>query len=170
MAVQMLFDLETRTLERFPGYFFKANGTVYSERSGKRVQIYPTKTKKYDVISLSILGGGQKQFSFHVLMCEAFHGPRPQGMECRHLDGDRRNNSASNLRWGTHSQNQIDMRDHGTAYCGERHCLSKLTEREVRDIRRMAATFKEKEIAAMFNVSQSTVRHIKYKRTWKHVG
>lgn len=170
MAEQMVFDFDIRTLERFPGYFFKADGTVYSERLGKRTQIYPTKTKRYDVISLSVPGERQKQFSFHVLMCEAFHGPRPQGTECRHLDGDRRNNRASNLCWGTHSQNQIDMRIHGTAYRGEKHYLAKLTERDVLDIRQKAMTFNEKEIATMFNVSQSTVRHVKYKRTWKHVG
>lgn len=42
----------------------------------------------------------------HILVAEAFLGPRPGGMEeCRHLDGDKLNNRADNLRWGTRPGN-----------------------------------------------------------------
>jgi hypothetical protein len=46
------------------------------------------------------------------LVLEAFLGPRPEGMECRHLDGDRANCRLDNLRWGTHSENERDKRRH----------------------------------------------------------
>lgn len=39
--------------------------------------------------------------SVHVLVCEAFHGPRPPGMQVDHIDGNPSNNHASNLRWVT---------------------------------------------------------------------
>lgn len=59
----------------------------------------------------------------HVLVAEAFYGPRPVGMEVRHLDGDRRNNVASNLRWGTDSENKMDTVLHGThRYSRRTHC------------------------------------------------
>jgi hypothetical protein len=35
----------------------------------------------------------------HVIVCWVFHGPRPPGHQCDHIDGDRTNNRASNLRW-----------------------------------------------------------------------
>lgn len=50
----------------------------------------------------------------HSLVAKAFHGPRPEGLECRHLDGDRDNNRVSNLQWGTHSENRLDQIAHGT--------------------------------------------------------
>lgn len=50
----------------------------------------------------------------HFLVCEAFHGPRPPGQVTRHLDGDKLNNRASNLAWGTPSENSLDSVRHGT--------------------------------------------------------
>ncbi|WP_167757036.1 NUMOD4 motif-containing HNH endonuclease [Amycolatopsis sp. CFH S0078] len=68
----------------------------------------------------------------HVMVCEAFHGPRPEGMEVRHLDGDSRNNRADNLAWGTQSENMYDRVRHGThhqaikTHCPRHHPLDGL--------------------------------------------
>ncbi|WP_300573472.1 HNH endonuclease signature motif containing protein [Phenylobacterium sp.] len=40
------------------------------------------------------------------LVCEAFHGPAPDGFPvCMHLDEDSRNNRPENLQWGTQKEN-----------------------------------------------------------------
>lgn len=41
----------------------------------------------------------------HRLVCEAFHGPCPSGMETLHLDDDGLNNRPENLCWGTRKDN-----------------------------------------------------------------
>lgn len=42
----------------------------------------------------------------HRLVCEAFHGPAPKGMEIViHIDEDATNNKADNLKWGTQKEN-----------------------------------------------------------------
>src|SRR4051794_38431819 len=51
----------------------------------------------------------------HRLVLEAFVGPCPDGLECRHLDGDPGNNLLSNLKWGTRLENFQDSVKHGTA-------------------------------------------------------
>lgn len=51
---------------------------------------------------------------FHRLVLEAFIGPCPEGMECRHLDGDAGNNRLENLAWGTPIENGEDKVRHGT--------------------------------------------------------
>lgn len=51
--------------------------------------------------------------TLHGVVAEAFHGPRPDGMQIRHLDGDKTNNRASNLTYGTASENAIDSVEHG---------------------------------------------------------
>lgn len=51
----------------------------------------------------------------HVLVCEAFHGPKPKpGMVVRHLNGVSTDNRPENLAWGTHSENNFDLVRHGT--------------------------------------------------------
>ena len=41
----------------------------------------------------------------HVLVCTAFHGPRPEGYECDHINGNNLDWSADNLRWVTRAEN-----------------------------------------------------------------
>ncbi len=50
----------------------------------------------------------------HQLVLEAFVGPCPSGLECRHLDGNPDNNQLENLRWGTRLENMADKKLHGT--------------------------------------------------------
>ena len=50
----------------------------------------------------------------HRLVCEAFHGPAPEGYEVRHLNGVRDDNRAENLRWGTRAEQEADKVRHGT--------------------------------------------------------
>lgn len=50
----------------------------------------------------------------HRLVCEAFHGRQGGDVDVRHLDGDKLNNAAENLCWGTRSENNLDAVAHGT--------------------------------------------------------
>lgn len=52
----------------------------------------------------------------HVLVLEAFVGPRPDGLVACHWDGDRQNASLGNLRWDTRSANAADSARHGTVW------------------------------------------------------
>lgn len=53
--------------------------------------------------------GCQSNQRIHLLVLKTFVGERPEGLEARHLDGDWFNNAASNLVWGTHSENILDQ-------------------------------------------------------------
>lgn len=59
-------------------------------------------------------GGRKRRVQVHCLVLEAFVGPRPDGLECCHWDGDAFNNHVSNLRWDTRSANARDALRHGT--------------------------------------------------------
>lgn len=59
----------------------------------------------------------------HQIVAEAFIGPRPNGMEIRHLDGIGTNNQVENLCYGTHFENMQDRTRHGTCPQSNRtHC------------------------------------------------
>jgi HNH endonuclease/NUMOD4 motif-containing protein len=85
----------------------------------------PLDNRNYQQVNLS-RGGVKLHTHVHVLVATAFHGPCPPDMECRHLDGNRSNNVASNLKWGTSSENNRDLVRHGTHYAryrGVTHCI-----------------------------------------------
>lgn len=52
---------------------------------------------------------------------------------------------------------------------GERHPNAKLTEEQVREIRRLAVMMTQKDLAARFNVSQNTISRILLRNAWKDV-
>lgn len=67
-------------------------------------------------------GGKNKPHPVHKLVLAAFVGPRGEGMECLHLDGNPKNNYVANLAYGTASQNTLDQVRHGTHYLASRKC------------------------------------------------
>ena len=72
------------------------------------------------------LGRGERtqtEAKVHILVLEAFVGPRPDGLDGLHWDDDRTNNTVENLRWGTHSENMQDSVRNGTHHCASKtHC------------------------------------------------
>lgn len=69
------------------------------------------------------LNGRQRTYLVHRLVLEAFVGPRPEGLEGCHGDGDPGNNYLTNLRWDTHAANMQDMVEHGrSSSLNTTHC------------------------------------------------
>lgn len=59
----------------------------------------------------------------HLLVLEAFVGPRPEGLEGCHENGDSADNRLANLRWDTKGGNELDKVRHGTHNFARRtHC------------------------------------------------
>lgn len=50
----------------------------------------------------------------HALVTLAFLGPRPEGQQVRHGDGDRTHCALANLSYGTPVENEADKKRHGT--------------------------------------------------------
>ncbi len=49
--------------------------------------------------------GKRHMFTIHVIVCTAFHGPKPLGCEVNHKDLDKWNNTSNNLEWVTPQEN-----------------------------------------------------------------
>lgn len=78
----------------------------------RRILKAPLTPYDYPRVTLH-LNGARSKARVHVLVAEAFLGPRPSGMEVCHVDGDPANNAVTNLRWDTHRSNQRDVVRHG---------------------------------------------------------
>ncbi len=115
--------------------------------------------------------GVSKMSSVHKLVLEAFVGPRPEGMEGCHNDGNWKNNNLENLRWDTHKGNHQDRIRHGTSNRGEKHGNALCNEEMVIEIRRLYATGNHlmKELGEIFGLTENCIRQIVKGLTWKHV-
>ena len=109
------------------------------------------------------------------LMADAFLPPKTSADQVlRHLNDDPTDNRIENLGWGTRSDNAFDAIRNGKWHHakGESHCCAKLTEDDVREIRRLYATgnYTLKELALRFGITFSTVSRIVLEKIWKHVA
>lgn len=84
------------------------------------------KARGYLLVSLTAPGWRRsKSFSLAPLVCATFHGPRPAGLECAHLNGVSNDNRADNLVWATKAENGLHRREHGTS---QKFCRIKKAE------------------------------------------
>ncbi len=67
---------------------------------------------------------------------------------------------------GTPADNSKDMSIKGRAAKGENHGLSKLTEKDVHEIRKLNKT--HTKTAGLYGVSRHTISRIRNYKTWKH--
>lgn len=112
-----------------------------------------------------------KHLSVHRLVLSSFVGFPTENQEARHLDGDRRNNALSNLKWGTKVENANDRIAHGRQVRGSMVKLSKLNERKVQIIKWLLerGEMTQQAIADLFGVNQTKISSINTGGTWRHV-
>jgi len=78
-------------------------------------------------------GGVRLTKKVHRLVCEAFHGPQPEGKQCvAHRDGDVENNRPQNVYWATYLENAADRDRHGTTAKGDASGAKTHPERWIR--------------------------------------
>ena len=159
---------EKRVVPSYPTFKVTESGDIYGP-SGVKLNHFPN-PRGYRRVNIYLGGKRWKQVFLHVLVCEAFHGPRPEGCMVAHRDGNKDNNAASNLGWVTQWQNEHDKRVHGTALLGERHHQAKLTENDVYAIRaRLDSGERGSVLAREYGLSQTTISHIRKRHTWAHL-
>lgn len=121
--------------------------------------------------SVSLSSDGTVQVCLvSVLVCIAFHGPRPPGMMCCHNNGNPADDRATNLRWDTPSANQRDRERHGTCLRGERNPASKLQRTDVmaiKDAARCGAS--PASLAKHYSVTPGAIYQILRRETWRHL-
>jgi hypothetical protein len=89
----------------FNGEYLVSNyGNIFSPKSGKK--IFKFKINGYSISDLWIKGKRSRR-RIHVLVAEAFLGPRPYKYDINHKDLNRSNNHISNLEYVTRSENVL---------------------------------------------------------------
>jgi hypothetical protein len=173
---------EWRAVPGHEGYEVSNLGRVRSyrahggNRGGRQVKTPRIKTTRrhntgYSSVVLQAELGRSQAYSVHVLVAAAFLGPRPEGYQVAHFDGDKMNARLDNLRYATPVENAQDKHRHGTTCHGEAGGNTKLTTAQVQEIvARYGAGELQRELAARFGISQSQVSNIVRRASWSHLN
>ena len=160
-------------IPNFKGFYATEDGEIYSDRCGYLRKLPKSIHKGYYRVNVRDNSQPRKHYrmNVHTLVLNAFVGERPQGMVCRHLNGNPLDNRLCNLKWGTPQENTQDSIRHGTAVClrsGEFSVASKLKLTDIYEIRKMYKEgYKRSDIAQKYSLSWKHVDDIVRGKTWK---
>lgn len=127
-------------IEGSDNYYIDITGRVVGP-TRKILTPWLQKRGGYPAVKLFINGAWSTK-CVHMLVALTFIGPMPEGLEVCHKDGNPLNCHATNLYWGTRTENVQDMLRHSTwakthpNSQGSLHHMAKLTEEDIKDIRR----------------------------------
>lgn len=156
-----------------PAYRVGDDGSVWSKKWGRWKKLTLIKTPLGHLYVTLYENQKGDPWAVHRLVLTAFVGPCPDGKIARHYpDQTPSNNRLENLSWGTWEQNNgQDKVERGTTNRGERQGQSKLTEKEVLEIRANHAEglMKINQQAKKYKVSSATISNVIGRVTWKHI-
>lgn len=127
-------------------------------------------TDRYGYRRVRLVNNGLgKSYLVHALVAETFIGPRPTPdvhiMHLKAVTKDQCDNSVSNLKYGSKSENMIQCSDEGN------NLARKLTDEQIRDIyiRYMNKEESQSSLAREFGVSQTAVWYIVHNKHFSRI-
>lgn len=151
------------------GYEVSDQGRVRSARSSKILRT-PLMGRGYPCVEVMLNPPGESKRGqvrcVHELVLTTFRGPRPEGMEARHLNGIKADNRLENLMWGTPLENAADRAAHGTDPRGEQNGMHKLTAQQVAVIRDLGDSIPASRVAVLAGVCERTVLAVRRGESW----
>lgn len=108
--------------------------------------------------------GKDYKITVHKLVLTAFVGPRPEGCECGHKNGNKEDNRLCNLRWVSPLQNNVlDRIEHGE--------FGAVTALQAAQLKRDYYSGSSlKVLSTRYGLSKSTVYGIVSGKRWKHLS
>lgn len=122
-------------------------------------------------LTVSLHRGGRETGVVHRLVAVAFLGAPPtERAQVNHKNGRKTDNRVENLEYVSPAENTLHALDTGLLNIrGESSPNSKLTVRQVREIRACAGQVRQIDLARRFGVSPRAIRCIVLRETWRHI-
>lgn len=149
------FPLDTR-------YEVSTFGRVRNIRT-RRVRKTPIKQNGYPGLVFSYGSIKRIGYDVHFMVALTWLGPRPEGLDISHQDGNRLNNHVGNLVYESRKDNsRKSFNKYSAGYC------LKLSPDDVRAIRADTA-LSNNEWARRLGVKRATIWKVRKSLTWKHL-
>lgn len=113
-------------------------------------------------------GTPRRNRSAHRIAWEASRGPIPPEKWVLHSCDVRSCCNPSHMYLGNRGMNAADMRNRERSLCGIRNPKAKLTENQMREVRRLKGLLSGAELGRRFGVTRATISKIQLGKTWKH--
>lgn len=154
-----------RIVEKRNGYFGNKKENFLKPSKNRKGYLNVKLCKKTDGIYI------EKSVLIHRLIANEFLENPLNKPQVNHKNGIKDDNRADNLEWATGSENVIHSLENKLKIPqkGSEHGMSKLTEKEVLEIRTIGRTKTLKEVAKIYNVDMSLISLILLKKAWKHL-
>ena len=151
-------------------YSINTNGQIYSHRRG--IYLKPgINGSGYKIVTLCDKNK-RKNKSIHRLLAQHFLENPNSLPEVNHIDGNKLNNNLNNLEWCSCSYNmKHSYKNKISTNMGETHKLSKLTENNVLEIRKLYKNgqINQGELSKKYKVSRRVIYDVIKNNTWKHL-
>lgn len=149
------------------GYRINRFGEIWSEVHSRFLT--PKFRNGYPIFEFYV-SGIRKRLYIHRILAELFIPNPDNKAEVNHIDGNKTNNSLINLEWATHQENL--QHAHRTGLIknlprGERSHFAKLTESQVREIKRSVRS--ARTLAQVYGIAHQNIQKIKNGQSWAHV-
>lgn len=150
-----------REVEGWPTYQVSNLGNVLSSwpKGNTKYKIATKGTGGYYRVTLTDKKGKRtKTITVHRLVALHFVDGRDESLHVAHIDGNKSNNRASNLRWTTAKENENHKRSHGNFVAGNRSPI--LNIYCVSAIRKLNASgWSQHKLSDLFEVSVQTINN-----------
>ena len=148
----------------FKDYKITRDGKVISLKHNKEREIKGYIDKDGYRRVLLHIDGKRRKFFVHRLVAQQYIENPENKPQVNHKDGNKLNNNVENLEWVTNKENirhaeLKGLRTHEVA----------LKIEQVKEIKKLFGEKSMKELAEMYNVSLSCIKHIHAGHTWKNI-
>jgi hypothetical protein len=111
---------------------------------------------------------GNRRYKIHRLLAECFIPNATSKKSVCHYDDNKLNIKLTNLYWCDQKDNMADREKNGKGNRGEKHGMSKLTRKQVREIRSKYKDHTAKEIAPNYGITPAYIYQLTSRDRWRH--
>jgi hypothetical protein len=164
--------IEWKSVKDYENHFSVSNtGLFRNDRTNKVLKQTIHKTGYY-LVSTKPNGkyGKAKTFRVHREIAIAFLPNIDNKPTVNHIDGNKLNNSISNLEWATHKEQVIHAIENNlvNTLMGSNCHFSRLTDEQVKQVLDNPH-IKNIEFARLFNIDRSAISKLRSGKNWKHL-
>ena len=120
--IKNLQHMALKPIPSLPAYYATHDGRIfkYRKKDDTLFQLSDNSRSNSGYKMVQPYKDGKRMLKYvHQLVAEAFHGPRPEGLVCDHINQDKFDNRADNLRYVTKEENAANcsyVRPKGVKY------------------------------------------------------